>query len=205
MQKVRELTDPGSCINRAHPEEMTFVLLGRDPIAADAIQFWALLRVETGKNDRQDAQIIEAMECAKSMRAYSGPARPDLLMVCPVCGEPEGNPHSCLAVLKDRVRKLSDAVVNQRGDDLCWITEPTEAKALPESEFLLSCARFRRQIAIDHGEVDAASTMTIAQLEAKIESERRQFIQALNAAGDMALKVVQENIELRRQIQASKK
>ena len=52
----------------AHPEEMVFVLLGRDAAAPEAIRFWAAERVRLGKNIDTDPQITEALECARVMK-----------------------------------------------------------------------------------------------------------------------------------------
>lgn len=67
MRKSQELSSPNSCINKAHDDEMTFVLLGRDVTAPATIRFWIEARIAQGKNNRSDAQIIEAEECAKTI------------------------------------------------------------------------------------------------------------------------------------------
>lgn len=67
MRKQLELSDSKSCMNRAQDNEMTFVLLGRDPAAPYAIRMWAVERVRIGKNDEHDPQITEALECARLM------------------------------------------------------------------------------------------------------------------------------------------
>jgi hypothetical protein len=69
-------------------------------------------------------------------------------------------------VLVKRVKELEQAVLNQCGDNLCWVTNDAEVKALPEAEFLESCRRYRLQIVSERGE--AAGLKTIAQLEAEI-------------------------------------
>lgn len=61
---------------------------------------------------------------------------------------------------------LRKGIMNQRGDDLCWIQDPATARALPEAEFMESCRRYRAQIASERGEF--AEGKTIAQLEAEI-------------------------------------
>lgn len=56
------------------------------------------------------------------------------------------------------------------GDNLCWIKNKDDeeiAKALPESEFLESCRRYRNQIATERGEYTGGRT--IAQLEEEVE------------------------------------
>jgi hypothetical protein len=64
VRKRDELSDPTSCMNRAHEDEMTFVLLGRDVCAPAVIRIWAELRVSKGKNRRDDNQILEALAVA---------------------------------------------------------------------------------------------------------------------------------------------
>ena len=67
MIKCQELSDPSSCMNRAREDEMTFVLLGRDPAAPVAIRAWVAERIRIGKNCPFDPQILEAQACAAAM------------------------------------------------------------------------------------------------------------------------------------------
>jgi hypothetical protein len=67
MRKKKELSEPGTCMDRAHPEEMTFVLVGRDPAAPATIRAWAEERIRLGKNERGDLQITEALNAANIM------------------------------------------------------------------------------------------------------------------------------------------
>ncbi len=67
MRKKDELSLEHTCMQHAHPEEMVFVLLGRDPAAPIAIRTWAAERLRLGKNVWADAQIVEAIECAATM------------------------------------------------------------------------------------------------------------------------------------------
>ena len=46
---------------------MTFVLLSRDPAAPKAIRYWVHERIRLGKNQPGDPQMVEALECAKTM------------------------------------------------------------------------------------------------------------------------------------------
>ena len=71
MRKLDELMDPKSCMSRARPDEMTFVLLGRDAAAPYTIREWIKKRIELGKNQPGDAQIVEAEECARQMELDS--------------------------------------------------------------------------------------------------------------------------------------
>lgn len=75
MIKREELSNPESCMSRAHDDEMTFVLLARDSAAPIAIRAWVAERVRIGKNKIDDLQISKALECAKRMedqRALAG-------------------------------------------------------------------------------------------------------------------------------------
>jgi hypothetical protein len=56
-----------SCMARAHPKEMVFVLLSRDAAAPHAIREWACRRIALGKNSASDTQIVEALACADTM------------------------------------------------------------------------------------------------------------------------------------------
>lgn len=74
MIKCEELTNANSCMNKARDDEMTFVLLGRDPAAPAAIRMWISERIRIGKNQANDPQIVEAYECIEQMK--SGRDRP---------------------------------------------------------------------------------------------------------------------------------
>ena len=67
MRKQDELSSTKSCTATAHPQEMVFVLLGRDAAAPFAIRAWADERVRLGKNVEGDVQIVEARACADTM------------------------------------------------------------------------------------------------------------------------------------------
>lgn len=67
MKKSEELTNPNSCMSRAADGEMTFVLLAHDVAAPDTIRDWVARRIKLGKNQRGDAQISEAFDCAREM------------------------------------------------------------------------------------------------------------------------------------------
>lgn len=72
MRKLQELEDPSSCMSKAFGDEMTFVLLGRDPAAPKAIRAWVQERIRLGKNLRTDGQITEALACAHTMEVEHG-------------------------------------------------------------------------------------------------------------------------------------
>ncbi len=67
MKKIDEMITEGSCFNKADWQERLFVLLARDAAAPVAIRAWIAERLRLGKNDPNDDQIIEAMDCADLM------------------------------------------------------------------------------------------------------------------------------------------
>lgn len=71
MMRNDELSNPESCINRAKPNEMVFVLLGRDPAAPVAIRAWCAERIRVGKNVATDKQILDAMNAAYYMETHN--------------------------------------------------------------------------------------------------------------------------------------
>jgi hypothetical protein len=72
MRKADELSSPNSCMGRAKPNEMTFVLLARDACAPATIRFWCYERIRCGKNLMGDQQIQEALQCADLMEMERG-------------------------------------------------------------------------------------------------------------------------------------
>lgn len=62
--------NPGvyDCFSKAHPDEPTFVLLGRDPQAPGLVRTWAKIRLGQGESA---AKIAEALRCAKAMEAWA--------------------------------------------------------------------------------------------------------------------------------------
>ncbi len=62
MRKSDNLSDPGSCLNRARDDELIFVLLGRDKAAPVAVMAWVEERIRSCKNQRTDATILDAQE-----------------------------------------------------------------------------------------------------------------------------------------------
>jgi len=71
--------NPGTydCYEKGEPDEPMFVLLARDPKAADLVRMWAALREGNSHGDtfKDAAKIREAMQCADAMdewrKAYS--------------------------------------------------------------------------------------------------------------------------------------
>ncbi len=95
MRKKDELTKDRPCMQTAHQNEMTFVLIGRDAAAPIAIRAWVAERLRLGKNTENDAQITEALECAMTMESegrkwvdYHDPEP-----VCRSCGRGVGFGH----------------------------------------------------------------------------------------------------------------
>lgn len=67
MIKSRELSEPNSCLSKARDDEMTFILLERDPAAPAAIRAWIEERIRLGLNERGDAKLEEAAACSGYM------------------------------------------------------------------------------------------------------------------------------------------
>lgn len=67
MTKQDELCYPGSCFNKALPDEYMFVLLARDAAAPAVIRSWVAERVRLGMNGLGDYQVVEALQLAKDM------------------------------------------------------------------------------------------------------------------------------------------
>jgi hypothetical protein len=67
MIKRDEIDDQNSCLNRAGDGERIFILLARDAAAPAAIRAWVAERIRLGKNSLDDAQIVEALQCAMYM------------------------------------------------------------------------------------------------------------------------------------------
>lgn len=60
MIKVKEMSDPNSCLNRSQPEEPLFVLCARDPHAPGAVEYWAYLKAG-GKPINFDMPAVSAL------------------------------------------------------------------------------------------------------------------------------------------------
>jgi hypothetical protein len=67
MKKRDEISDPGSCFNKATDDERLFLLLARDPAAPAVIRYWCFERVRVGRNSESDPQIRQAREEARLM------------------------------------------------------------------------------------------------------------------------------------------
>lgn len=67
MRKIEEINNPSSCLNKARDTEILFVLLERDLATPYAIEKWIEKRIELGLNKPDDAQIQNALQCAKAI------------------------------------------------------------------------------------------------------------------------------------------
>lgn len=67
MIKRDEIEYAQSCFNKAQDGERLFVMLARDPASPVAIRAWVAERIRLGKNAPEDAQVLEALECARLM------------------------------------------------------------------------------------------------------------------------------------------
>jgi nicotinate (nicotinamide) nucleotide adenylyltransferase len=67
MIKKDEIDHTESCLNKARDNERLFVLLARDAAAPVAVRAWVAERLRLGKNQPDDAQIREALDCASRM------------------------------------------------------------------------------------------------------------------------------------------
>ena len=72
MRKRDEVSDPKSCLSRARDDEMVFSLLGRDEAAPATIRFWIAERIRLGKNQPDDAQLVNAERDARIMEQERG-------------------------------------------------------------------------------------------------------------------------------------
>ena len=91
MTKMDEIYRDDSCLAKAAPSEMLFILLARECAAPATIRFWIGERIRTGKNSAEDEQLIEAEECAKKMEKahdqfYSKDKLKQELCTCNNCG-----------------------------------------------------------------------------------------------------------------------
>ena len=74
MRKRDELANPTSCLNKAADHEWLFVLLGRDPAAAETVENWIRLRIELGRNRAGDPKIKEAEAWVEAVSKEAGRA-----------------------------------------------------------------------------------------------------------------------------------
>jgi hypothetical protein len=63
VTKSEHLRDPQSCLNKAAPDEMVFVLREKDPLFAQTIRLWATMAQgvhESGKLEQAHKMAVEA-------------------------------------------------------------------------------------------------------------------------------------------------
>ena len=70
MTKFDNLHDPNSCWNKARDDEPVFILLQRDPCAAEAVVAWINARISKGINQQADHKILSAREWASKAFDY---------------------------------------------------------------------------------------------------------------------------------------
>lgn len=131
MEKIKELTDPNSCINRALPGEIVFVLLARDPVAPTVVRAWAASRVATSKNERFDPQITEALNCADEMDAQR-----DIIRAMPkAISDPQAFEHEVDATVKVFTPELLDKIAS---NDMPECFEPTRVSYVAMARLLMT-------------------------------------------------------------------
>jgi hypothetical protein len=69
VRKRDELSDPGSCLNKARDDEWVFTLLGRDEATPAGIRGWAAERIRLGLNKPGDQKILDALRQADLIAA----------------------------------------------------------------------------------------------------------------------------------------
>lgn len=66
-------SNPGlhDCYGAAEDDEPMFVLLARDPMAAELVRAWARSREIAAKSDRDVSKVNEARTCADAMERWA--------------------------------------------------------------------------------------------------------------------------------------
>lgn len=67
MKKMDEIATTNSCLNKAHNDEMIFVLRAKDPAAPIAIRAWIAERMRLGMDDFSGEKLNNAHQCAITM------------------------------------------------------------------------------------------------------------------------------------------
>jgi hypothetical protein len=70
MLKKDELTEPNSCLNKAHDNEMLFVILERDPAAADTVRYWMQKRIELGLDTNDSPKLLTAASIVQRFEEF---------------------------------------------------------------------------------------------------------------------------------------
>lgn len=86
---------------------------------------------------------------------------------------------SQLKMCGEENQRLRASILNQRGDNLCWISDGgvEAAKIIPLDQFIPSCIQYHAQIAGERGILKGGRTIAqletrIVELEAQLEAER---------------------------------
>lgn len=183
MLKRAEMTDPNSCMSRAHDDEPTFVLLGRDPAAPAAIRAWITERLMLGKNKIGDEQLAEAEGAVRVFEAharYADRRRPP--------AEPSGA--DLIARERERQKKKGyDAahddghedgslltaamllLVQEQGHSLANVDPPDMHGPWPDQLFLWTMNKHKGNII---GRLTVAGAMIAAELDRLIRERARQ-------------------------------
>jgi len=66
MNKLEQLKNPTSCLNKASPDEPVFVLRAKDPVAAMAVRHWATM----AQDEHEMAKIASALKVAEEMEQW---------------------------------------------------------------------------------------------------------------------------------------
>lgn len=66
MLKRLELRNPQSCLSKADPDELVFVLRAKDPIAPQTLRLWAAM----AHGIHSAEKIAEALSCADEMEKW---------------------------------------------------------------------------------------------------------------------------------------
>lgn len=141
MRKNKELSEPNSCLNKANPDELIFVLLERDAAAANVVEFWMAERVRLGKNKPGDKQISEAADWVRAVRNDTTSAKPNKYFDEKHAANPEVGDywHECLCGIVVVVARLANTVIYCKtkkdvGDD-SWTWDLEKLEVCPVDEF----------------------------------------------------------------------
>ena len=73
MLKREELFNPQSCLNKAEPEELIFVVRAKDPLAAQTVRHWAAMAVGVHEKEKIDEAISWAKRAEEFLETQSRP------------------------------------------------------------------------------------------------------------------------------------
>ncbi len=122
--------------------------------------------------------------CDRTSFEYVGEATDEEALAAGLVFDREGDSSELRCInreLTEENGKLRKSVLNQCGDNLCWFKpngEPCTQEDMPipsADEFLESCRRYHQQITERNGTLAGVGCMTIAQLEAALQSTRDEL------------------------------